>query len=523
MEKSRTKNTIRNVRTGFIVQFVNKLMSFVVRTIFIKMLNSEYLGVNGLFTNILTMLSFTELGIGTAIIFNMYKPIAEDDKEKIKSLMKLYKKCYMTIGVIVFLLGLCVIPFMNLIIKDAPNIKESIVLIYLLFLFNTSSSYFFTYKKSIITAYQKQSIINNIDSIFYIIKSVIEIIFLILTRNYIVYLMIEILSTFVENIILAKKAEKMFPFIMEKNVNKLSSKETKGIFNNVKSLVVYKFGEVALGGTDNILISSMINVSMVGLCSNYTIIIQAVKSIVTTAFNGVTASVGNLNALDDTQKKEKVFYEMTFIDFIAYSFISVCFAVLLNPFIKIWLGDSYVLGTSVSVALAVSTFIEGVRMPGFIFRTTLGLFEKGKITPYIGAVVNIVVSIILCKWLGVAGIFIGTSIAQLSSYSWIDPYLIHKYEFKTPVSKYFKKYLLYIGIFALEIIITLLITNLISGEGILYFILKAIIATLVPNLINILVFYKTEEFKKVMEKFIYPFINKLKKRLVKEILLYYIK
>ena len=133
MEESRTKNTVRNVRTGVIVQLINKLMSFVVRTIFIRILNSEYLGVNGLFTNILTMLSFTELGIGTAIIFNMYKPIAEEDKEKIKSLMNLYKNCYIVIGIIVFILGLCVIPFMRIIIKDVPNIKENITLIYLLF------------------------------------------------------------------------------------------------------------------------------------------------------------------------------------------------------------------------------------------------------------------------------------------------------------------------------------------------------------------------------------------------------
>ena len=187
MEKSRIKNTIRNVRSGIIVQIINKVMAFIVRTVFIRILNTEYLGVNGLFTNILTVLSFAELGIGTAIIFSMYKPVAEDDTDKIKSLMRLYKKSYNTIGIVVFILGICVIPFMKYIIKDAPNIKESIILIYVLFLINTSVSYFFTYKKSIITAHQQESIINRIDSFFYLIKSILEIVFLILTKNYILY------------------------------------------------------------------------------------------------------------------------------------------------------------------------------------------------------------------------------------------------------------------------------------------------------------------------------------------------
>ena len=167
MNNTRTENAIRNVKTGFLVQLINKVMAFIVRTIFIKCLNSEYLGVNGLFTNILTILSFAELGIGTAIIYSMYKPVADNDEEQIKTLMHLYKKTYNIIGIIVFSLGLLVIPFMKHIISDIPNVKENINIIYLLFLINTASSYFFTYKKSIIIAHQKESVINNIDSIFY--------------------------------------------------------------------------------------------------------------------------------------------------------------------------------------------------------------------------------------------------------------------------------------------------------------------------------------------------------------------
>ena len=509
MEESRTQNTIRNVRTGAVVQLINKLMAFVVRTVFIKMLNSEYLGVNGLFTNILTMLSFTELGIGTAIIFNMYKPVAENDKEKIKSLMKLYKKAYTIIGIIIFLLGLCVIPFMRYMIKEVPNIKENIIVIYLLFLIDTSVSYFFTYKKSLILAHQKQSIINNIDSIFYLIRSLLVIIFLVITKNYIVYLVIQVLGTFIENIVLAKKSDKLYPYLKEKNVKQLDKSVSKNILNNVKSLVVYQFGVVIMSGTDNILISSIVNVNTVGLCSNYTMIVNSIKSIITSALSGVTASVGNLNAIGDSKQKEKVFYQLTFVNYIIYSFCALAFMLLLNPFIQLWLGDSYILSISVPIALAVSFFIDGLRAPGYTYRTTLGLFEKGKITPYIGAITNIFVSILLGRLLGVAGIFIATSIAQLISYSWIDPFLIHKYEFKTSVKRYFKKYINYILAFILNILVSFGITNLINLQSIAGFALKMIVVVVVPNVLNLLIFYKTEEFIEVKERFIRPIINKL--------------
>lgn len=508
MEESRTKNSIKNISTGAIVQIINKLMAFVVRTVFIKVLNTEYLGVNGLFTNILTILSFAELGIGTAIIFNMYKPVAENDKEKIKSLMQLYKKSYNIIGTIVFLLGLLVIPFMDILVKDIPTIKENINIIYLLFLFNTASSYFFTYKKSIISAHQKQSIINNFDSIFYLIKSILEILFLIITKNFIVYLSIQILGTFLENIILSLKANKMYPYLKEKNIEKLSKVESKNIFSNVKSLIIYKFGGVIMNGTDNILISALINVNTVGICSNYVMIITSIKTVISSALNGITASIGNLNATENSKKKEEIFYQLIFSNYIVYSFCTIALIVLLNPFIEIWLGEKYILNISVSVALAISFFIEGLRNPGYVYRTTLGLFERGKFTPYIGAITNILISIVLCKIWGVTGIFAATSIAQLVSYSWIDPYLIHKYEFKTSVKKYFKKYLIYFLVFTICTFITLFVSNIVKITGILGFIYKIIIVMIIPNILNLIIFCRCEEFEALKIRFLKPRLNK---------------
>lgn len=516
MAKSRTENAIRNVKTGFIVQLINKIMAFVVRTIFIRCLNSEYLGVNGLFTNVLTVLSFAELGIGTAIIFSMYKPVAENDTEKIKSYMALYKKSYNIIGVTVFLLGLLVIPFMGILVKNTPSIKENINLIYLLFLFNTSVSYFYTYKKSIIIAYQKQSVINNIDSVFYIIKSILEIIFLICTKNFIVYLVIQIGGTLIENIYIARKSEKMYPYLKDKNVKKLNEEESKNVFKNVKSLVIYKFGGVIMNGTDNILISALINVSTVGIVSNYNLIINSIKSIIVSALNGVTASVGNLNATGNKKQKEDIYYNLTFVYFIVYSFCAIAFIVLLNPFIKMWLGQDYVLNLSISIALAINFFVEGMRQTGYIYRTTLGLFQKAQSTPYIGAITNIVLSIILCKLWGLVGIFIATSVSQLVSYSWIDIFLIYKYELKKSPKMFIKKYIIYFVVFTIELILSLAICTLIKYNGLIGLILKGIVAVIIPNVLNIIIYRKTDEFKTIKEKVFDSGLKKLfnKKNLV---------
>jgi O-antigen/teichoic acid export membrane protein len=181
--------------------------------------------------------------------------------------------------------------------------------------------------------------------------------------------------------------------------------------------------------------------------------------------------------------------------------------VLLNPFVEIWLGSNYVLGIEVSIALAVSFFIEGLRNSGYTYRTTLGLFQKGRTTPYIGAITNIVFSILLCKLFGVAGIFMATSIAQLVSYSWIDPYLIHKYEFKTPVSKYFRKFLKYLIVYSIECCITLFFAFLVKNSGIIGLFLKALIVCIIPNVINLIVFHNTSEFNELKKKLFNPILK----------------
>jgi O-antigen/teichoic acid export membrane protein len=497
---TRTKNSIKNFSSGMFLQFLNKIMSFIVRTVFIYTLNSEYLGINGLFSNILSILSFAELGIGTAIIYNLYKPVSENDNEKIKSLMQLYKKCYNFIGVFIFIIGILAIPFFKYIINDVPNIEENIIIIYLLYLFNTSVSYFFTYKKSIISVYQKDRIINFINSFFNFLKSIFEIIVLLITHQFLLYLIVEIIFTICCNIFISVKSNKMFPFLKSKSIAKLDKNEKKSIFKNVKSLTIYKLGMVILSGTDNIIISSIINVATVGLCSNYTLIIESIRNLIVSAFDSITSSIGNLNIESNSQKKEEVFYQLNLVSFWIYSFCAIAFIILLNPLIELWLGNYYVLPEIVSVSLAISFWVTGIRTPAYTYRITLGLFEKGNFTPFLASILNLFLSILLGKYIGLSGIFFATAFCQILTYSWIDPYLIWKYKFKTSLLNYFKVMVRYTTLFIFSLGLTYYISQLLNINKLINILLKGIIVIIIPNTIYLIYFIKDENFKLIVKR-----------------------
>lgn len=498
---NRTKKSAKNALFALLSKIIYIVISFICRTFFIKYLSEEYLGVNGLFTNVLTILSFAELGIGNAIIFKLYKPIAENDEEKVKTLIHFYKKIYFLIGLFIFIVGLLIIPFLDVFIKNEPNIKESITFIYILFLFNTCVSYFFTYKKSIIIAYQNEYILSIIDLIISIVQNLLQIVVLIITKNFILYLIILIIGTIVNNVIASLIANKKYPFILEKKYKKIDKCESKSIFNDVKSLILYKFGYVLGNGTDNIIISSFIGVGPVGLLSNYTTLTAAITSVLGSFFNALTASVGNLNTIKDKKKKEDVFYQIIYISFIVYSVISVCVAVLSNRFVSIWIGEKYVLSMKICFAIGFNLYIDGVRFANYTFRNTLGLFTNGRIIPLISSISNVVLSILLVNKIGMFGVLIATGLTRLLILTWYDPYIIHKYAFESTSKKYFKNYFYYFCLVTIMYIISSKLNLLISYNGLFGFVISGVLLVCVNMLIAILSTCFKEEFKSTISRF----------------------
>ncbi len=496
-QRSRTANVSINMIAGLICQFVSLIANFISRTVLIRILGADYLGVNGLFTNILTILSFAELGIGNAIVFSMYKPLATRDKEKLASLMQLYKKAYRTIGFVIAAVGMLITPFLHYVIKEAPRVSENISILYLLFLLNTVSSYFFVYKKSIIIADQKNYIILLLTEGVHITQIVAQTTFLCLTHNFVIYLIIQISFTVVENIIASAIANRLYTFLKDKAAP-LAKEESKRIFRNVQALAVYKFGSVILNGTDNILISAMIGVTEVGLVSNYVLIINAVTTILGKITDAFTASVGNLNASEQDKKQYEVFQKIFFISVWIYGYASVGLITVFNPFIEAWIGREYQLGTLAVSAIVAEFFVKGVHNAAYTYRTTLGYFVQGKYSAAAAAIINIGLSVLLCKWIGLAGIFIATPISRIITTGIVDPVLIYRNSFRKNPILYYANYVKYL----LLIIFIGLLCNWILGfvnlGGWLGVLCRAGIVTIIFNGIMLVVFGRTTIFSELM-------------------------
>ena len=283
--------------------FLNTVIGFICRIIFVRCLEAEYLGINGLFSNILSMLSLVELGIGSAMGYALYQPQAKDDKEKITSLMALYKKSYNTIGIVVALLGIMMIPLLQYIIVKPQQIVENIYIIYLVYLFNTASSYFFSYRSALLIAAQKNYIVSGVNYAITTIVSIIQIPILLITQNFMIYLICQSIGVFINNVIVSMWAKHDYPYIEIKNVKPITKKEKRQMAVNIKALTINKIAAMLVNNTDNIVITYFNGLISTGVISNYTLLTGTLGSKTSQLFNGITASVGNLNAVENNKKK----------------------------------------------------------------------------------------------------------------------------------------------------------------------------------------------------------------------------
>lgn len=511
MNDSRTANSIRNILTGFMGQGIQLILGFVNRLVFIRCLNAEYLGVNGLFTNILSMLSLAELGIGTAIVYELYRPLAEKDEKKIASLMRFYQKAYCGIGLLIAVAGMCVIPFLNIMIAEPPKINENLVLIYCIFLFNTASSYFFSYKSSILTADQKNYLVVGINYIIVFVQSILQIIILLVTRNFILYLICQSVGTLTYNVIISRVADKRYPSIRGKNIQPLDEDSRNGLFKNIKALIIIKIGGVLVNSTDNIIISSIKGLAATGLNSNYTLLLNTLNSILQQIFNGITASVGNVNAVETNEKKKKMFKIINFLNFWLFAWCTIAFIILANSIVSICFGTRYILGQNIVIISAINFYVVGMQNAVWTYKTTMGLFDYGKYLVVGTGVINIILSIILGQKWGLFGILLATFISRIVTNVWYDPYAVLKYGFKDNPMEYFGTYIKYLIVGVMTFTITRICASIITGNMLVMFIWKLIICILIPNILFIIIFCRQEEFIYLKEKS-KGIVNKLKKK-----------
>lgn len=499
MKSSRTKNGIRNSVLNTFGYLLTILCSFVVRTVFIKTLNSEYLGVNGLFTNILSLLSLTEMGIGTAIVYSLYKPLAENDNKKVMELMSFFKKAYQIIAIIVAVAGLLILPFLYRLINNVPNIPENLNLIYLLYLTNSVTSYLFIYKRSLLVADQKEYFASIIGVFFNIFMSSMQVIVLIFTHNFLLYLIIQILSGIVQNIIISIICDKKYPYI-RKNNEVLPKEEQKSIFRDVKALLLYRIASIVVNSTDNLILSKFVGISAVGLYSNYYLIIHALYMLVRQSITALAASIGNLNTAKDTDKMQLVYNTTTFMSSWMFGLVAIGLFVVLDKFVILWAGPAYLLSRNVVIVLILNFYLMGVSGIYNVLRTTYGLFTQGQLRPLISSAINLIASIIFVQYWGTFGVFLGTCIAFISINIWYDPYIVHKHAFNKPVSSFYIKNASYILIIIFSAVISQWICYFIPiSSSVLEIVVDGIVAMIISNLMFIIVFNRTQEFQYLLK------------------------
>ena len=495
---SRTQNTTYNLIINIGSQFLTIVLSFVSRSVFIYTLDARYLGVNGLFTNIISLLSLAELGVSTALVFSMYQPLAHHDKRKLAALTQFYKKLYRVIGFVIAGCGLLLFPFLDFFINldvGIPHVKYY----YLLFLLQSVCSYFMVYKTSIMTADQKGYILQRNTMVINTIATFTQILVLLLWKNYVLYLMVIVFFNILGNYYNSRVSEKKYPYINQKA--ELDTTEKKQIWSNIMSMFLYKLGGVVLNNTDNILISKLVGTIEVGYYSNYNLIINKVGNITSLVFTSLQASLGNLNVDADDKKKKFIFEVLSLTSFWIYGFCSICFCMLLQDFIVLWIGQEYLLDNIVMYICVMNFYLQGVLYPVWCFRNTTGLFKDTKYTMIVASIINIVASIILgLKW-GMAGIFVATILSRLLTNIWYDPYkLFHSYFHSSVRKYYFTELVRFVFLIFFVMISQLIFTYSNLPDGWLRLIVKALYCVVVTNGLFFIYFRKKETFKFIYNK-----------------------
>lgn len=499
-KKSRTTYTLINMFSNFAGYGLNLLLSFVCRMIFVRCLQQEYLGISGLFTNILSMLSLSELGIGSAIGYALYKPVAEDDQEKIASLMKFYGTAYKVIGCVVAVLGLCAMPFLNVIIREKPAIPDNLYIIYLLYLFQSASSYFFSYRSALLIADQRNYVLTTINYVVVVVQNVIQIAVLLVTGNYMVYLAVQILCGFVTNIIISRKASRDYPYIIQKDIQPLSREEKWALVKNVKALTVTKLSGLLVNSTDNIVITYFNGLVTTGAASNYTLLSGMLGTMLNMVFGSTTASVGNLLAKEDDDTKFHFFRSLDLMSFWLYGWAVVGIVGVSGDLVRLLFGEAYVLPQSIPVILAVNFYMAGMMNVAGTYRHCLGLFRYGQYNLLITAAINIVGDVILGSQYGLFGIFLATAVARLLTNAWYIPYAVFKHGLKRNPVIYFVQYLKYAVLLTAVTVISCLLCHMAKGNLIMVILQKVLICTAIPNAAFYLVFQRTPEFAYLKNK-----------------------
>lgn len=492
---SRTKNAGKNVVSAFLNKAVFLLLTFVRRRVFVEFIGVQYLGINGLFANILTLLSLADLGLGRAMSVSLYRPIADGDTARLSGLMNFYRQLYRCIALAVMVIGLALMPVLRFIVNMEQDI-DHLYLYYALFVTKSAVSYLFAYKACMVRADQKSYIIERLDIVVNLLRALLQIVVMVIFRQYLLYLLLDVAAVAAHNIAVSFVADKNYPFLKDKT--QLDAEQKRGVFSSMSGVFLYKFSWTLMNGTDNILISVICGTVVVGLYSNYTTITNHLMEFVVLLFTSVTAGVGNLIATSSTEKRYSTFKSIQLVSFWVGGIVSVCLPYLTQDFIRLWLGEKYLLDELTLLAVTLDTFLACALRPVWTYREGTGMYHQVRFVMFAAALVNIVFSIALGKLMGISGILFATSIARLCTIFWYEPRVLFTGFFGVPLKVFMRDSLR-------NFLLTLLcagvcflpIKYLPWGHGVLSWLGKAAVCLLVTNGLYFARYRNTAEFRDI--------------------------
>lgn len=482
MKIDRTKNATRNIGWGIVEKTISILLPFATRTVLIKSLGAQYLGLNSLFTSILQVFSITELGFGSAIVFSMYKPIAEDDKDTICALLSFYRKTYYIVGSIILFAGLAIIPFLPNLVADKNSTEVNIYVLYLIYLFNTVLSYYlYAYKEAIFIAYQRSDLLSKRRLVISFVSSIAQIILLLLFRNYYVYVIVIPCATAATNIVNAVLSKKMFPDLI--CTGNISPKMKEGIKKRIIGLLSFKLYGVVFSSVDTIVISAFLGLVPLAIYNNYFYVQTSIIGFLSIITASITAGVGNKMITNSVDENYKDFMNFTFLNAWLSSWCAICLLVLYQHFMYTWMGKDLVLPFHTMILMVLYFFLPRVTTMTYTYREAAGLWWEDRIRPLIATVVNLVVNLFLVRIIGMDGVIISTLICTVFiNVPWGSIILFKNY-FKISPRHYFLRILTYIAITSVVCVVTLGVCSVIPDIGWGYLLLKMPVCVVVPNAI----------------------------------------
>ena len=496
-QHSRKSNIVKSSAVSLAASVVNFLLGFVYRTVFIWILGAAYLGISGLFGSILSLLSLAELGITTCVVYRFYKPISVNDARKVGQLMVFFKWVYRIIAAAIFVVGMALVPFLDCFIADTSEVPADIdiTLVYVLFLLGSVSTYLYSYRLTLLGADQRGYTNSAVQLGISFAKYIVQFAVLCATRSFTLTLASSIIVTLIANVGFSVWVTRQYEDVF-KVKEMLPKEERRQIYSDIFAASCHKIGAVVLSATDNVVLSSFIGIVVVGLYSNYVLLMDCVRTLLQAVFTSFIGSIGNAHSTLSDKENYDLYRRLLFFALWAVGVSCLCIYVLINDFISLWLGTDYLLDAAVVVALCVYFFMAMSRPVTGSFTSGTGLFVKDKARPFIEAGINVVASIALAINFGIAGVVWGTIASFAVTVFWREPYIIHKYEFHESTKGYWLRYTEFALLVA---VLCFALTNLKISIGFvpspLGWACEALVCVAAYLLVSFVLFWRTDEMK----------------------------